>query len=142
MKRATSQKPVPASRYQRLRAGVSLEAAAKRAKISPAWLRQLEAGQVRFPFKKNLKFPLLTAERLSALYGCQCDAFLPGRAVSPAETEGAFGVPASVSCGVKPSLSVAAQGEKPRLRTRENSRAGQRYTRPRVPTLVLVPGGE
>lgn len=74
----------------RERSGLSLEEAAIRARVSPGYLRRVEA-------RGGASYPL--ARRLAAAYGCRIDAFLPvGRARSegPAAAKGKRGALATM----------------------------------------------
>lgn len=59
-------KPKPAATVAREAAGLTIEQAAKKAGLSPEYLRRLERRGA----------PFYTAERLAAIYGCRMDVFL------------------------------------------------------------------
>lgn len=71
------------SRSAREAAGLTLEAAAKRARVSPAYLRKLEAGG---------QYSYVLAVRLSRIYGASGTAFISrGRRAGEEEQQGASG---------------------------------------------------
>jgi len=63
----------PPAATARASAGFTLEQAAKRARITSAYLRQVE--------KRGASYSL--AKRLAALYGCPIDTFLGGGTLKP-----------------------------------------------------------
>jgi transcriptional regulator with XRE-family HTH domain len=56
------------AKQARITAGLTLEAAAKRARITPQYLRQIEQAN---------NAPYHTARRLAAIYGAPIQVFLP-----------------------------------------------------------------
>lgn len=56
------------ARNARIAAGLTIQAAAKRARITPAYLGGCE---------RKRDFPYILAERLSRIYQCRLDVFLP-----------------------------------------------------------------
>jgi transcriptional regulator with XRE-family HTH domain len=60
--------PVTPTEASRLSSGFRLEVAAKRVRVSPAYLRSVETGRRYAPY--------ILACRLSRLYGCPLDVFL------------------------------------------------------------------
>jgi hypothetical protein len=65
---AASQTNQPPAAAARERAGLALEAAARRALVTPAYLRRVERTGA----------PFSLATRLARIYGCPLGVFLPG----------------------------------------------------------------
>lgn len=102
--------------YARIQAGLSIEDAARRLKLSPRFLRQIEL---------HGGASLKTARRLAHLYNCSGNVFLH----SPEYLHqlGQRGV-------TETSSASAAAGADTR-----SSRASRRHRRSRTPVLILVP---
>lgn len=74
-----------AARRERLRAGFSLEQAARRLRLSAAYLRHIES--------KNTRVPWSLAVRLAALYDTAAEAFLPVEKTSRSGNTGSRPIP-------------------------------------------------
>ena len=116
MSQRKSSKPITEAEAARLNAGFTLERAAKKARVVPAYLRRIEL---------HGRAPYVLAARLASLYQCPITVFLYAK---PLEHAGAVGVSS------EPGQSQQA------ATTANLPRPSNRYRRPATPILTVIEG--